>query len=245
MSLRAYAPASTGSPNISVHLSRQLQQLKDQEERLKASIAVKNAYFWLTECTMTFDEQDQQNPLKPFPDKLYLRMVMDYLENEPSVVKGIWKSRTMMASWAVTGWAAHHVFTKPATRVVIQSRDEDTAITCVRYAKALWSNSLPSLRSHWTLEKKIDNQPDHELTMATGSTLIAIPGDPDKARSAHPTIVILDEAAHMENGEESYNVAVATRCLHLILLSSANPGFFCDLVERAVPVPWPDYRKAA
>jgi hypothetical protein len=239
MSLPGCEPASTGSPNISVHLSRQLQELKQQEERLKASIAVKNPYYWLTECTATFDEQDQQNPIKPFPDKMYLRMGMDYLENELSPIKVIKKSRTMMASWLVTGWAAHKVFNRPATKVVIQSRDEDTAVTCVKYSKALWVNSLPSLKSHWPLEKKIENQPDHELTMASGSSIIAIPGDCEKIRSNHPTIIILDEAAFMDTGEASYNISVATRCLHLVMLSSANPGFFEDLSESGKPTPWP------
>src|SRR4030042_477601 len=105
MNLQSCEEVSSGSPKLSAQVGRELQALKQQEERLKASIAVKNPFFWLTECTTTEDEQDQQNPFKPFPDKTYLRLVMEYLENEPSPINLLKKSRTMMASWEVTGWA--------------------------------------------------------------------------------------------------------------------------------------------
>ena len=212
---------------------------------MMAALAVKDKFFWLTECTKTKDEQDQQEPYKPFPAKDYLRLTLDYLDNEPNPVKFIKKSRTMLASWVVTGWAAHTAFTRPATKVVIQSRDEDTALTCIGYAKELWKNSLPALKQQWRLEKELDKQPDHELTTASGSSIVAITGDPNKIRSNHPTIVILDEAAFMDRGEESFNIAVATRCLHLVALSSAEPGWFEDLIETANPVPWPEYGRAA
>jgi len=71
--------------------------------------------------------------------------------------------------------------------------------------------------------------------------MLGIPGNPDKIRSEHPTVVVLDEAAHIQEGERSYNVAAATRCLHLIALSSANPGWFRDATEFSLPVDWPDY----
>jgi hypothetical protein len=194
----------------------------------------------MTECTKTKDEQSRE-PYRPFPNKEYLRLVLNYLRYEPNPVKGIKKSRTMMLSWVVTAWATHQVLCNPAILAVVQSRDEDTALTCVGYAKELWKNSDPLLRQHWPLEKALEKQPDHEFTTAHGSSFMAIPGDPDKIRSKHPTIVILDEIAWMDRGEEAYNVAVATLCKHLILLSSAGPGFFEDLCASARPVVWPKF----
>ena len=73
--------------------------------------------------------------------------------------------------------------------------------------------------------------------------MIGIPGDPGKIRSEHPTIVVLDEGAHITEGEQSYNVAAATRCPHLVVLSSAWPGWFRDATEFATPVDWPNYRQ--
>lgn len=226
-------------------IGQQLQEALRIEQALKSRVALKNAYFWATECTLTKDEQDPETPYKPFPDKLYLKMTFDYLNQEPSPVKWIKKSRTMLASWAVSAWSGHHGFTHPATCVAFQSRDERRALKCVEYVKELWKNSLEPLRAGWPLAKSLERQPDHSLELANGSKFLALTGDPDNIRSEHPTIVVLDEAAFMERGEESYNTALATQCLHMIVLSSANSGWFEDLIEQARPVPWPYSLEAA
>jgi hypothetical protein len=193
----------------------------------------------MTECTATRDDQDKVSPYKPFPPLPYLIPMLAVLNNEPIV---FWeKSRTMMASWIVAAWAAHMAFTHPATCIVFQSEDEDRAVHDVEYAKVLWRNSPEMLREEWRLAKPIEKQPYNEFRLANDSRLLGIPGDPDKIRSEHPTVVILDEAAHISEGERSYNVAAATRCLHLVCLSSANPGWFRDATEFAVPVDWPEY----
>lgn len=193
----------------------------------------------MTEATKTRDEQDQQNPYKPFPHLPYLPPLLSVLDNEPIVF--IEKSRTMMASWIVAAWAAWIAFTHPATCVVFQSEDEDRAVHDVEYCKILWEQSPPMLREHWKLSKALDKQPYNEFNLANDSRLLGIPGNPDKIRSEHPTIVILDEAAHITEGEKSFNVAAATRCLHMVALSSAKPGWFRDFTEFATPVDWPDY----
>ena len=202
-------------------------------------MAARDLLFWMTECTETRDDQDKVAPYKPFPQLPYLPHVIDYLNHEP--ITFIEKSRTMMASWIVAAWAAHMAFTHPATCVVFQSEDEDRAVHDVEYCKVLWRRSLPLLKEQWKLSKEIEKQPYNEFRIANDSRILGIPGDPDKIRSEHPTVVVLDEAAHITEGERSYNVAAATRCLHLVCLSSANPGWFRDATEFAVPVDWPDY----
>ena len=216
-------------------------ELEEEEQRLMAEMGARDAYFWMTQCTKTKDEQDAENPYKPFPDKLYLRLLLAYLEHYPSRVKLIKKSRTMMASWTVSGWAAHRCFTKPATCAVFQSQDERRAVADVEYSKELHKNSIPALRDRWLLDKAIDKQAQHEFQLSNGSQMIAIPRDPDSIRSAHPTIVVLDEAAFMPDAEASYNVALASNCLHLIALSSAYPGWFAEITGSAVPAPFPDF----
>lgn len=137
------------------------------------------------------------------------------------------------------------MFTRPAIKVVFQSEDEDRAVHDIEYIKVLWEQSLDSLKSRWPLDKPLDKQPYFHVAMANGSSAIAIPGNPDKMRSEHPTIAVLDEAAIISRGEQSFNVAAATRCLHLIALSSANPGWFRNMTEFASPVDWPEYKRAA
>ena len=233
---------SPGSRPLSGQEQQQLRDLLATEQRLKSQLAVQDAHFWLTECTRTRDEQDKVDPYKPFPRLPYLPFMLDVLNHEPIVF--IEKSRTMMCSWIVSGWAAHMAFTHPATCVVFQSEDEDRAVHDVQYCKVLWENSPEMLRDRWALAKPLEKQPYNEFRLANDSRLIGIPGDPDKIRSEHPTAVILDEAAHITEGEHSYNVAAATRCLHLVCLSSAKPGWFRETPEFALPVDWPDYSKA-
>jgi hypothetical protein len=209
------------------------------EQALRAELAVRDKLFWLQQCTNTKDEQDTANPYKPFPPLPYFKYVLDVLDYEPIVF--LEKSRTMMCSWIVSGWAAHLAFTHPATCVVFQSEDEDRAVHDVEYCKTLWEQSPKPLQERWPLLKPLEKQPYNEMRLANQSRLIGIPGDPDKIRSEHPTCVVLDEAAHITEGEKSYNIAAATRCPHLICLSSANPGWFRDATEFATPVDWPEY----
>jgi hypothetical protein len=230
---------SPGSKPLSQQANKELQLLLDAEQRLRCQLAIKDTHFWLTECTQTKDEQDKIQPYKPFPRLPYLPYVLDVLNNEPV---SFWeKSRTMMMSWIVSGRAAHMAFTHPATCVVFQSEDEDRAVHDVIYAKTLWENSPALLREQWPLSKPLDKQSYNEFNLANGSRMLGIPGNPDKIRSEHPTVVVLDEAAHIQEGERSYNVAAATRCLHLVALSSANPGWFREATEFSTPCDWPEY----
>lgn len=219
-----------------------LEVYQELAGELMARKALEDPYYWLTECTKTKDEQDTTgDPYKPFPKRRYIRSLIDAFENEP--VLFLEKSRTMMASWTVSGWAAHRMFTRPATGVVFQSEDEDRAIHCVNYTKTLWDQSIPELKSRWPTYKGKEpwSQPYNGFRMDNGSWCLGIVGNPDKIRSQHPTIVVLDEAAFIIRGEESFNVAQATRCHHIIALSSANPGWFRERTEFAIPEDWPEY----
>lgn len=228
------------STTISSALLRQrLAEAEKLRDELKARRALSDPWFWLTECTKTQDEQDPENPYKPFPKKDYLFHTLQAMQQEP--VLFIEKSRTMMISWTAAGFAAHMGFSRPAVGVIFQSQDEARAVHDVDYVKVLWEQSDPVLKAKWPLKKPMEKQAYDSLELANGSWFLGIPGNPGKIRSEHPTVVVLDEAAHIEKGEESYNVAVATRCLHMIALTSANPGWFRDATEFAVPVDWPEY----
>lgn len=204
-----------------------------------ARLAVGDTFYWLRYCTKTKDEQDQRDPYKPFPDWPMFPHLFQMATHEP--VWMIEKTRTVMLSWTVAAWSAHMAFNRPAVGVVFQSTDLARAVKVIKYVKELWRNSIDPLRDRWRLAKRLEDQPQDFLELAHGSWLKAIPGDPDNIRSEHPTIVILDEAAHMEQGDASYDIALATRCPHIGCLTSAAPGWFRDFTEFARPVDWPDY----
>jgi hypothetical protein len=215
-------------------LSRVLEEQEKLALELMAREAEKDWYFWLTECTKTQDEQDPINPFKPFPKRPYFKPIGDLILREP--VSAIEKSRTMMMSWLVSGRIAHRMFTQPATGVIFQSEDEDRALHDVKNVKTLLEHSIAPLRDRWRIRRENDSR----LEIENGSWCLGIVGRPDKIRSEHPTIVVFDEAAHMTRLNEAFGVAIATRCLHTIMLSSAKPGQFEEYVTDAVPVDWPD-----
>jgi hypothetical protein len=219
----------------------QAKELQEIQEVLQARTALDDCYYWLTECTKTIDEQDSLHPYKPFPDRRYFLPILDALNHEAQT--WIYKSRTMMMTWLVSGWAAHYGFKHDATGVVFQSQDEDRAVHCVNCVKTLWENSPELLRKQWPLKKPLEKQPYNKLEMLNRTYFLGIPGNPDKVRSAHPTIFVMDEAAIVVRGEESLNVAVATRCPKMIILSSAYPGWMNEVFEASAPSDWPFYER--
>ncbi|MCP4899748.1 MAG: hypothetical protein GY906_22510 [bacterium] len=180
------------------------------------------------------------NPYKPFPAKTYLRTILNYLDRCPLKVKLIPKSRTMMCSWSVSAWTAHFGFNHAGTSTIFQSADEERAIHDVRYVKEMWKNSLPELKARWPVDKDPDRQPEHEFTLRNRARWLALTGNPAKIRSEHPTIYVCDEAAHYDEFDQAYNTAVGCDCLHIIALSSPNPGPFADMDMSAVPTSWPE-----
>lgn len=201
----------------------------------------------MTQGTKTVDEQDKtgETPLKPFPDWPYIPVLLELFEREPTIFMP--KSRTMMATWTVCGWAAFKMFTRPATRVIFQSQDEKRALDCVKYVKWLWENSLDPLKRRWPLtgETTLAEHAKNELKMANLSTCMGIVGRPDKVRSEHPTIYVADEAAFMVQFAEAFAAARGARPMSMICLSSANPGDFADIVDSAAAVTWSEYWRSS
>lgn len=195
-------------------------------------------------CTRTKDEQeeDQERRYKPFPERPYIKPLLDVLEHEPVVF--IEKSRTMMASWLVSAYIAHRCFTEQGIRALIQSEDEARALHDIDYIKVLWEQSDEALRARWKLRDGKSSpwaQAYNTVELDNRSLAIGLVGNPDKVRSEHPTIYMMDEAAIMVRGSYAYDQAIATRCKKIICLSSAFPGWFREHTRDAVPVDWPDY----
>lgn len=218
---------------------KQVQELEAANLELQIRRALKDKYYWLTELTATVDEQDPGNPNKPFPKKCYIRHLLAWLNDPQWTVGHLKKARTMMCSWTCSAWAAHEMFTKQNVGVVFQSQDEDRAVHDVEYVKTLWANSHPKLKERWPLRQAFGKEAYNRFEMANGSWCLGVPGNPDKIRSEHPTYVFLDEAAHIEQYEASFNIAVRTNCLKIVSLSSAAPGAFEIECEKAKPVDWP------
>lgn len=218
-------------------LERELQLKRE----LSLRYAVKDCWYWLRNCTKTEDEQNSENPLKPFPDRAYFQYILDVLNHEPVVF--IEKSRTMLLTWILSGYLSHLMFTRPFTTVIVQSKDEARSLKPIQYAKALWRNSEPELKDRWLLPRDIAKQPYNKLEVANGSWMVGLSGDVDRIRSDHP-IVLFDEAAFIPTSE-NMDVAVAARPKQIIANSSACPGWFHQATVGAKPCNWPEYKEGS
>jgi hypothetical protein len=206
-------------------------------EEKKLRLAEKSAFYWLTNCTQTVDEQDKVNPFKPFPADIYVRELIKVLLREPITL--VPKSRSMMASWTIAGAACHTCQVHPATAVVVQSRDEDRSKKIVEYVKILYERSMPAWKARHPLARPMNQQAEIICEWENHSWVKAITGNPNKIRSEHPTIVCFDEAAFMDEFDECFNVAAGAKPLHVWAISSAAPGPFFDIFETASPVDYP------
>jgi len=205
-------------------------------QEAKLNRAEIDPFFWLTNLTQTIDEQDNVNPYKPFPSLKYIEETIPVLIEEPIVF--IPKSRSMMASWTVAGVAAWLCQTRPATTVIVQSRDEARSQKLVEYGRCLYSRSVAEWQRRHPLLKPLASQQNTQIEWLNDSWMKAITGSANKVRSEHPTIVIHDEAAFMDDFENCFNTARGAKPLHMWALSSAEKGPFFDLIENAVPCDW-------
>lgn len=220
------------------------QKAQQLSNELKARRALKDCYFWMTECTKTVDEQVEAglDPYRPFPKEVYIKSLVDVLENEPVTL--IPKSRAVMASWTVSAWCAHHGFNHAARRILFQSKDEARSLQLIRYVKTLWEQSMPELQKKWPVLRHPREQAYDTFELANGSLFRGVVGDADKVRSEHPSVYVADEAAFMKEFEEAWAVAAGSRVPKMIALSTAEESPFWELCNADSHwVDWPDYNR--
>lgn len=201
---------------------------------------VMNSLFWMWNKTKTRDDQDPIHPFKPFPDRDYFLALHKIYLAEP--VLFIEKSRTMMASWWAAGETVHYVMTHQPSKGIFWSQDEDRSIALLDYAKVLYGHQNAPFPEIFPLKRPMERQNTTTLEFADGGKLIALPGkDPDKIRSEHPSILVIDEACFIENGGEAFDIAISSRVPKVLVISSAAPSWFRRLTKDARPIPLEQY----
>ena len=194
--------------------------------------------YWLQNFTYTYDEQweaHNQQPYRRFPRKPYFPWLFYRMATEKRLF--IPKSREMMISWAVTGWATYAAQFHERTRVIIQSQKQDKANELVTgrgtpgYCRTLWEKQDEWLKDRYPLKGRVEDLPGDKLTYNHNSQVQGVPSGADQVRLYHPTIFIMDEAAHVDEAEASYDTANPV-CPQIILVSSAAPSWFGDVCEE-------------
>jgi hypothetical protein len=226
-----------------VRLARATQRLKELEIEDRCRT---DPLYWLQNHTKTFDEHWQEKGTEPycrFPSSEelpYMPFLFELMATARRLL--IPKSREMMLSWAVIGYAVWKCQFFERTRVIVQAQKLEKVIDLISgrgnpgYARTLYEQQDQFLKDLHPLVKPSTEMPGDMLAWANGSTLHGVPSGADQIRQYHPTVVIFDEAAHLDEFEASYGAAepVATQ---IIAVSSAAPSFFgdvcTDIMEQA------------
>ena len=218
----------------------------------------RNAHYFIfdSQALQTKDEHDHDSPVKPFPDKAYLRVVLDCLLLTAGLIPpeqathmrdagldaglfdnsgmlAIEKSRQIMATWLVAAYCLWRAKFRSHQLVLWQSKKEDDAANVVfdkdmQNARMSFMETTlpPELRSRVDTSRCNLRYPD------TGSRIWGIPEGADIIRSNTPSVLVSDEAAFQPEFASAKDAAMPAvkGGGQLVALSSAAPGAFAQWV---------------
>jgi len=104
-------------------------------------------YYFMTNWAYTLDVHDRKDPVKLFPKKEYLRIIVDIWLKEPLLL--IPKSRQMMVSWIFTCLYLWDTQFHRGRLSFFQSKKEDDADDLVKRAKFIWDHEPKFLKTYW------------------------------------------------------------------------------------------------
>jgi len=196
------------------------------DERCSRKIASEQAgpLYWLQNHTKTVDDHALEKgtpPEMPFPRKSYFVPLMDCLLGQRRIL--IAKTREMITSWTICGYATWLAQWHGPLTGVIQTVKEEKAKELIRYCTILAeSQDAELLRRH-----PLASRTDLKLEWASGSRIFGIPGGEDQIRMYHPHFVVFDEVAAMVDAEQCWNAAEPVSS-QMIGVSTARPGWFAE-----------------
>lgn len=197
--------------------------------------------YWARNYTNTEDPKWKEHgatspyirfPYKPQPghSEDYFDVVMRYMQTCKRLF--IPKSREVLTSWLAMVYCTHACIFRPGTLVICQTESEEKVKGLIHYVEVLYEQQEDWLKARVPL---VGEGSVMQKSWANGSRLMGIPHGEHKIRLYHPTIFVLDEAAFLSEGEESYNAAnpVAEQ---IIAVSSAAPGWMAQMCDPTIEV---------
>jgi hypothetical protein len=215
---------------------------------------------WICETVTTIDELDPIHPIKPFPVaacvscQRYLgasestrcgrcggeAKPLGYLEHiartwshaDPPILI-VAKARRMVLSWLGCALHAWLAWTRPHSKVFIVSQKESKSAELLDRAEGILRRLPPDrcapIQMHRTLAPPV-------LSLDNGASLYGIAEGADQLRQFTATGIMADELAHWNWPRAAFSAFKP--CVdnggRLLIVSSAAPGFFGELVRGEV-----------
>lgn len=210
-------------------LLRKARAKKALERREQMKKWSADPWLFIKECCWTVDEADA-GKVKRFPDLEYLRLVCEVWLRENLLA--IPKSRRMMLTWVMLAlhlWAA---LFRPRSAIFIQSKKEGDSAYLIGPERLLFMYKHLPDGYNWTKIKTIKQAPPL-IRFDNGSQIFGIGQGPDQLRQYTASYVMLDEVAFWEWGRQTWGALKPTQQGggKIVAISSANAGFFQELVE--------------
>jgi hypothetical protein len=185
----------------------------------------------------TQDEHDPTIEAKPFPNKPYIRrMVEEWLADRMNIWE---KSRQIMASWTLCALYLHDTQFQVGRRNFIQSKKELDSDALLRRCYFIWLHQEDWLRALYPVEYSYCHLRFYKPGQQGGlpySELHAIPQGGDVIRQYTGSGLLCDEAAFQNELEKAIGAArpMITGGGRIDVVSSAEPGYFQELAEDRV-----------
>jgi hypothetical protein len=235
-------PATKNSNRIlptslaSLSRSQKVELLARLEEKERRRCA-QDAAYWLSRYARTRDEHDPSQAAKAFPDKDYIREVVQFwLAHKMNIIE---KSRQMMCSWIICSlylWDAQFGTNRLS---FLSSKKEEDSDRLIQRCYTVWNNqpafikrAHPAEYSFCHLKFYRSGEPDS----LPYSELWGIAQGPDIIRQHVGSGLFIDEGAFQLDLESLIGAAkpMLSGGGRLDIVSSAAPGFFEDLIEDRV-----------
>lgn len=196
--------------------------IKLQYERCKAD----PVYFIKTFCCIRNPATGQEKfNLYPFQEKL-LKIILKGGAHDNIIIN---KSRQLGISTLMAAYALWEIVFQPDREILVIATKRDVAINLIDKVKYMYDN-LPAYllgdAKHRSGKKgdNIESYNKQSIVLKNKSKIFAVAASSDAGRSYSPNLLIIDEAAHIEDIDTIYTaikpaLTVAGRC---IALSSPN-----------------------
>ena len=217
---------------IRKELLRHLHQKLKLRKKILIELARRDPWVFLTNFCLTLDSHDRNNPIKLFPNRIYLKQLTTLWLEHPLLV--VAKSRQMLATWLFVCLYLWEAINHKGILIFLQSKREEDAIGNYNAATGLLG------RTRFVLEHLPKELKPEYKTFANkieftkiNSTIWAIPQGPDILRQHTASAILSDEMAFQYKAEETYTAAIPTieNGGKFTALSTANPGFFQKLFK--------------
>ncbi len=211
--------------NVSAKEKMELMQL------LEWKLWKQNPTEWIQDCCYTVNEA-KKGAVEKFPQLDYLARVDEIIHTEQ--VAAFPKSRRMMMTWRCLANLLYYAMFGKNLSIFVQSKKYDDSAYLLGDSRLLFLyEHLPSNHVWPTIERKTRSKMGYDyIKFSNGVEFRAVAEGADQLRQYTASIVYCTEMAFWDFAQATWNSLRPTieGGGKIFIDSSANPGFFCQLV---------------